>query len=150
MSKTSTTKLASFAQACELTGHNPGSKYTPEEQSDIMLRAACKLLNIQTPDLGWRVNDYTTPLIAHRNLQIIRNAVTGNWKADYNNFSQLKWYPWFRMDKPGFRFSAASYGGTGSSVGSWLDYETWAQAELMGQTCIALYRDLYGGGQLAS
>lgn len=146
------TKLSSYAQACELTGQDPKATVTPEIKASIIFNAACTLLNIAImPTMIYEPEllDYCVPLKAHYKLQIIRNAVTGNWIPDWKDYNVRKWSNWFRFDEPGFRFYGALYDDTYSVVGSWLCFETKEQSEFVGRDCIALYRDLLGGGALA-
>jgi len=36
---------------------------------------------------------------------VITMALVGDWKADWNDSNQRKWFPWFRMSSGGFVFS---------------------------------------------
>lgn len=67
----------------------------------------------------------------------------GSWKADWEDSSQRKWYPWFKM-KSGFGFSDTLYVSTYSftSVGSRLCCKDSETAEFMGRQFIDLYKKL--------
>lgn len=43
-------------------------------------------------------------------LRIVIRSLNEGWKPDWNNSSERKWYPWFYMDSPGFRFHGSYYG----------------------------------------
>jgi hypothetical protein len=103
---TSITKLSSYAQARAIIGQDPEAKVTPDQKADIIYRAACQLLGFRSDIPAFPVNEYTIPLVAHFKLQVIRNAITGCWRAPVDG-SALRWYPLFLMNKPGFRFFVA-------------------------------------------
>jgi hypothetical protein len=80
-------KVTSFEAACEIRGIDPNN----------------------LPDLDLINEEFRTTIIAQYKLMIIRDAIVGDWRPDYNNYGQRKWYPWFWMDSPGFRFDDSSY-----------------------------------------
>ena len=40
---------------------------------------------------------------------VITLALVGDWKPDWNNSNQQKWYPWFGMSSGGFVFKDTAY-----------------------------------------
>jgi hypothetical protein len=64
------------------------------------------------------------------------------WAPDWNNTSEGKYYPWFWMDKPGFRLGACGYVLSGAGVGARLVYRTRALAEHAAKQFKTLYRDM--------
>ena len=38
---------------------------------------------------------------------VITRALVGDWKADWNDTDQYKWYPWFKVSSGGFVFGDA-------------------------------------------
>lgn len=47
--------------------------------------------------------------IARAKLEIIAEASRDGVELDYDDTNQRKWYGWFWLNKPGFRFSDAYY-----------------------------------------
>lgn len=72
---------------------------------------------------------------------IARSLNGPDWKADWNNFSQYKYYPWFKANPSGFGLSYYGYGfrGTFTYVGSRLCYKSAEIAEYAGKQFIDLY-----------
>lgn len=71
---------------------------------------------------------------------IIAQALNGTWKPDWSDSSQYKWYPWFYMNGPGFRFDHARYDFTTSLVGSRLCFKSEAIATYAGKQFLELYK----------
>lgn len=72
----------------------------------------CAEVNIDpavTPDVSGILEEFRLANIAHYKLMVIAKALNGDWKPDWNNRDQLKWWPWFYMDSPGFRFDGSNY-----------------------------------------
>ena len=40
---------------------------------------------------------------------VITRALVGDWKADWNDTDQYKWYPWFKVSSGGFVFSGTYF-----------------------------------------
>lgn len=50
---------------------------------------------------------------------VITKALVGDWKADWNNWDQRKWFPWFDMQSSGaFVFYGASCDGSYACAGA--------------------------------
>ena len=84
-------------------------------------------------------------LTASDKLIIIANILQGDWKPDWSNSNQYKYYPWFRYDKTksGFGFSITYYDLVFSfaSVGSRLCFPDSDTAEYFGKQFLALHND---------
>ncbi len=82
-------------------------------------------------------------LNAVKMLWIIAKSLQGDFKPDYNNPDQKKWWPWFKWDasKSAFVFSRTYYyfGYTFASVGVRLVFPTEAIARYLGEQFIALH-----------
>lgn len=87
-------------------------------------------------------------LIAFAKLIIINQALNfvdnGNkaWKPNWNDSSEWKYYPWWYMDKPGFRLYSVIYDYSFSAVGARLVFRTRALAEYAAKQFKALYKDI--------
>jgi hypothetical protein len=113
---------------------------------------ACKVKGVDPIKVLPKVTGYPKghhkALIALAKLIIINDALNfvdnGNkaWKPDWNNYSEGKYYPWFYLDKPGFRLGGVHYANTYSGVGSRLVYRTRALAEFAAKQFKSLYKDL--------
>jgi|SRR5579871_1193525 len=66
------------------------------------------------------------------------------WQPDWNKDDEYKYYPWFWMDEPGFRFcdSCCVITLTDAAGGSRLCFRTRKLAEYAAKTFIDLYKDL--------
>ena len=74
---------------------------------------------------------------------IITEALVGVWKPDWNDRSQRKWFPWFRMSSGGFVFDGTSYGSSNANAGSAsrLCFATRELAKYAGEQFTKLYSD---------
>jgi len=74
----------------------------------------------------------------------ITKAIVGDWKADWNDGSQRKWYPWFEMSSGGFVFDGASCGRSYALAGcsSRLCFPTEEMAEYAGRTFTDVYSQI--------
>ena len=117
--------IASFEEACKKEGLNPVEEIpfkNPANGRQIAVNAAAKLF-------------------------IIAKALNGDWKADWNNWNQGKYYPWFDMRSSpaggsGFSYGDCVYGRSSSYVGSRLVYKDLETAEYAGTKFLDIYRDL--------
>lgn len=76
-------KIASFQQACKLLKYNPKTVLPIVSKMPRHLQAHT---------------------IAKAKLEIITEASREGVELDYDNTDQRKWYGWFLLNKPGFRF----------------------------------------------
>ncbi|MFT3704673.1 MAG: hypothetical protein QM802_20075 [Agriterribacter sp.] len=114
-------------------------------------KQACKKIGVDPakalPDVSVFPEQHQKALIATAKLIIINDALNRDennqpWKPDWNNYDEYKYYPWFYLNSPGFRFDVTVYVLAVSSVGSRLCYRTRALAKHAGETFIDLYKDL--------
>ena len=79
--------IKTFEDACKKTGTNP----------------------LYLPDLASVEEEFRKPMIAYYKLLIVYKAISNGWRPDWNNYSQWKYYPWFRVLSSGFGFSDSNY-----------------------------------------
>ena len=76
---------------------------------------------------------------------LIAKALNGNWKPDWNDMNENKWFAYFQYSS-GFRFSAAAalydYGAAYADIGSRLCFKNKQLAEYAGKTFIEQYEKL--------
>lgn len=119
--------IKTFEGACKVLGHDP-----------------VKVL----PKVTAFPKVHQKALIATAKLFIINEALNyqdygkKKWVPDWDNTSEGKYYPWFWMDKPGFRLDGCFYGITTTAVGARLVYRTRALAEYAAKQFAPLYKDL--------
>lgn len=73
---------------------------------------------------------------------VITKAIVGDWKADWNDWQQRKWFPWFDMQSSGgFGFDDALFGRSlaGAGRASRLCFQTEEMAEYAGRTFTDVY-----------
>lgn len=85
--------------------------------------------------------------IARRKLEIIIEALNEGWKPDWENDSQLKWYPHFYWSSMGLGFSyAATSPSTASTyVGVRLCCKSEEISDYVGQQFLDLYKEMFLG-----
>lgn len=122
--KTSEKQVTSFEDACVKLG-------LPTDESIL-------------PDMSAFPEKHRVALTASAKLIIIAEALNDGWEPNWDNDNEYKYFPWFYMDSPGFRFYAADFvwAGTFSFGGSRLCFRTRKLAEYAGQTFLELYRDM--------
>jgi len=99
---------------------------------------ACKELGVKSTDMrGW--------LHAVEKISVIAQALNEGWEPDWDNDSQLKWYPWFDMRKSsgGFSFDGCGYGRTYTIVGSRLCFKSEELAKYAGTQFVDLYKEFF-------
>jgi len=106
---------------------------------------ACQVLNIQPllPDVSMLPEANQKAVIANYKLDIIQEAINEDWKPDWSNYSQYKYYPWFEQSSSGSGFSCHVFGCaySDSGVGSRRVFSSSAIAEYVGNQFIDLYND---------
>ena len=111
-----TDRIKTFADACEAVREDPNqSKFNTGSADDI----------------------------AYQRLKVVVRALNEGWTPDWNNSNQYKWYPWFYLDKPGFRVGGATYDytGTGAASGSRLCFSSEELAKYAANQFLDLYKD---------
>lgn len=82
-------------------------------------------------------------VIANYKLDVIQEAINEDWKADWNNWNQYKYYPWFKLSSSGSGFSYSGYDCdySISPVGSRRVFPSSEIARYVGNQFIDLYND---------
>lgn len=85
--------------------------------------------------------DHQEALNAAAKLFTIAKALNGDWKVDWSDSSQYKYYPWFEKNPSGFGLSYDDCDGwlTITLVGSRLCFKTAKLAEYAGKQFIDIY-----------
>jgi len=111
------TDIKTFADACEECG-------TTEEE-----------FNERFASLG--LDDDT---IYYEKVKIVVKAINQGWTPDWNNTNLRKWWPYFNLSS-GFGFSRSAYycGGTHTTVGSRLCFESQAKSDYAAKQFIDIY-----------
>jgi len=86
---------------------------------------------------------FTPDEIIYRKLKTVTKALVGNWKADWSNHDQNKWYPYFRLSSAGFSFCVAAFhcAGARASGASRLCFPSDELATYAGKQFTELYKD---------
>lgn len=75
--------------------------------------AACAKENIDPlhmPDVSGIPEEFRKAIIGVYKLMVIFKAINNGWRPDWNDYNQLKYFPWFRVLSSGFGFSGSAYG----------------------------------------
>ena len=72
------------------------------------------------------------------------NKMNNDWKADYSNSSQYKYYPYFVWRSSGFRYLGTYYADAYTNTGSRLCCGTSDDAKYIGKKFEDLYNDYFG------
>jgi len=100
---------------------------------------ACKVLDID--DYEKLPNKDEKSIDAHRKLIVIARALNGGWTPDWNDSSQKKWYPWFKMSS-GFGFYYSNWTYTAAYfTGSRLCFKSEKLADYAGKKFTKLYEE---------
>ena len=102
----------------------------------------CTVLNIKKQYVFDEDED-TEDEIAYKKLKVIAKALNEGWTPDWNNSSEYKYYAWFYLNSPGFRFDYAGYGCTGSGVGSRLCFRSRELAEYAAKQFTDIYKTFF-------
>lgn len=102
---------------------------------------ACEVLGIDYDED--ELQNHTPDELANRKIKIIVKALNEGWTPDWNNSNQYKWYPWFYLNKPGFRFDAAvsAWAYTSSLGGSRLCLKSKELAEYAANQFLGIYEE---------
>lgn len=82
-------------------------------------------------------------ILADIEAKLIAKALQGAWKADFSNYNQQKWYPWFRFSAgSGFDFAVShcGYDDKATSVGSRFCFSDEEIADYFGSQFIEIHR----------
>jgi hypothetical protein len=121
-------RVSSFEEACKAQGLNP-----------------FKIL----PDVSCLPEADQNTVTALAKMCIINRSLNGKWKADWNDLSQYKYYPWFNVEEKkvsasGFGLSCdgCGYAYSAAGLGVRLFYKDAETAKYAGETFIELYEAL--------
>lgn len=86
----------------------------------------------------------TADEIAFRKLKVIVRALNGDWVPNWNDGSQRKWFPWFYLNEPGFRFDGSHGDWTSARAtgGSRLCFASQELSDYAAKQFLPLYKDL--------
>lgn len=103
---------------------------------------ACYELRISYVDFITSLRGLSPDTYAYECLKMITKALNGEWKVDYLDKTQQRWFPRFTLSSSGFAFLAASYIYSYPSAGgaSRLLFKNKETAEYAGKKFIDLYR----------
>ena len=109
---------------------------------------ACKKVNTdpaKLPDVSGILEEFAKPIIAAYKLLIIYKAINNEWKPDWSNWDQYKYYPWFEVLSSGFGFSTSFYlyDHSVTTVGSRLCTDTWEKALYIAEQFKAEYQEYF-------
>lgn len=111
-----TDRVKTFEDACAITGDDPEADQFTEGTSDEN---------------------------AYHKLKVIIRVLNEGWKPNWDNSNQYKWYPWFYMNKPGFRFGVAYFSRSRTTAfgGSRLCFSSEELAKYAGNQFLDIYKD---------
>lgn len=109
---------------------------------------ACKKLKLDPrkalPEVTGMPVRFRRAQIAYAKLLIIAEALNEGWMPDWDNSGEWKYWPWFWMNNPGFRFCGSDFtvSLSNASSGSRLCFRTRELSDYAGKTFLPLWRDL--------
>lgn len=120
----------------------PKKKKSAKDNADLLLKKhyaeACKKTGRDPkafPEVSHLSKKDRRPIILHYMLMVVTESYNGDWKPNWNNSSEYKYYPWFWVKadakRPsGFGFSGTRYDFTNSitNVGSRLCFKSSSDA----------------------
>jgi len=105
---------------------------------------ACDVLSISAADIIPFKGDNADQLAVNAlcKLIAIARALNEGWTPDWDNSSQRKWYPWFWMNNPGFRFydTLCDFTFARATGGSRLCFKSAELAEYAGKQFLDIYK----------
>ncbi|CRH24903.1 Uncharacterised protein [Chlamydia trachomatis] len=108
---------------------------------------ACQLLGLKpdVPKVSLLPEKYQKSIVAHYKLIIITEALNEGWTADWSNWNERKYYPWFEMSDSSGRFSfvSSNYRRSSSACSARLCLKTRDLANYIGESFIDLYKDYF-------
>jgi hypothetical protein len=102
---------------------------------------ACEVLGISSEIIGY--DELSEDEVAYIKLKTIVKALNEGWKPNWDNSNEPKYYPWFYMNKPGFRLSIVYCYYRNSSVGSRLCFQKQEVAEYAAKQFFDLYKTFF-------
>jgi len=119
LSEKTTDRIKTFEDACEELAVEPA-----------------KVIPFSSP-----ADDHQEALNAVAKIFIIAKALNGDWKADFSNKDQYKYYPWFRfIPGSGLSYRGCDCWATHSPCGVRLCYKDAETAEYTGKQFLDIYK----------
>lgn len=120
------------------------------DKAQLIFVASCAKLGVDPndlPDVSRLRDKYKPCTVAEYKLCIIRDAITDEREANWDDRGENKYGGWFWLNKPGFRFYDVTYVITFSDSygGPRLCTFDENDQEFFMKECIALWADLMGG-----
>lgn len=110
-----------------------------KDYADIHISLQRELL--REDDFRFLPEDQIKKMLAFHKIKNIEKLLNGNWKADFNDNNQRKWYPYFEKTSGGWRVGSCHFH-DGDSVGQVAFYETEEKARFAGTKFLNIYIDL--------
>jgi len=107
--------------------------------ADVHIKLERELL--REDDFRFLPEDQIKKMLAFHKIKNIEKLLNGNWKADFNDTNQKKWYPYFEKTFGGWRLGGCYYPYDGSG-GPVAFYETEEKARFAGTKFLNIYIDL--------
>lgn len=100
-------------------------------------------LDIDLDDFEDRIEDMQADEAAYVKLKYIVQVLNEGWTPNWNNSSEYKYYPWFKMGSSSGGFSYYDYGNwySGSCVGSRLCFKSSDLAKYAGNQFADIYKE---------
>ncbi len=94
-----------------------------------------------TPDFNEAPEEVREFLKAIYQAAVITKALVGDWKPNWNDSNQEKWFPWFRMSSGGFVFyvTYCDYSDASAGYASRLCFPSEEMAEYAGRQFTDIY-----------
>jgi hypothetical protein len=102
---------------------------------------ACEVLGISSKIVGY--DELSEDEVAYIKLKTIVKALNEGWKPNWDDSNEPKYYPWFYMNKPGFRLNYVNYYYNRSIVGSRLCFQKQEVAEYAAKQFFDLYKTFF-------
>jgi hypothetical protein len=102
---------------------------------------ACEVLGISSEIIGY--DELSEDEVAYIKLKVVIKALNEGWKPNWDNSNEPKYYPWFYMNKPGFRLHDVHCYDSGSHVGSRLCFQKQEVAEYAAKQFFDLYKTFF-------
>lgn len=111
-----------------------------KDYADVHIALERELL--REDDFRFLPEDQIKKMLAFHKIKNIEKLLNGNWKADFNDSSQRKWYPYFeKVSGEAWRLHCCDFRYF-SSDGQVAFYETEEKARFVGTKFLDIYIDL--------
>jgi hypothetical protein len=142
--------MSKFADQYKRLGIDIPETMDPIAKADAIYLASCIKLGIDPadqPDISRIREKYRPRAIADYKLCIVRDAITDQQEADWDDEEEGKYGGWFWMDSSGFRLFVVRYAYpvTLAGLGSRLCTFSRQDQEFFMQECVALWAAQMGG-----